>query len=79
MWFGGFRGVDGSTYYALGRWRGNGVCMAGLGLSGSGVHTRGKGGSSWRRRSPKEEEARGPPLLCVRVWVVAVSPVNPGI
>lgn len=31
---------------------------------GSGVHTRGKGGSSWRRRSPNEEEARGPLVLC---------------
>lgn len=31
---------------------------------GSGVHTRGTGGSSWRRRSPNEEEARGRPALC---------------
>lgn len=38
--------------------RGGEVCTAGLGLWGSGVHTRGKGGRSWRRRSPKEEEAR---------------------
>ena len=34
---------------------------------GSGVHTGGKGGSSWRRRSSKEEEARGLLTLCTGV------------
>lgn len=44
---------------------------------GSGVHTRGKGGSSWRRRSPKGEEAREPLTLCTGVG--SVSQLNWGI
>lgn len=43
---------------------------------GSGVHTRGKGGRSWRRRSPKEEEAREPLTLCTGVG--SVRQVNAG-
>lgn len=65
MWFGGFRGVDGSTCYALGRWRGNGVCMAGPGLSGKWCPHQRK-----RRKQLEEEEPkrgrgqRAAPAVC---------------
>lgn len=53
-------------------WTGGGAVKSawqGWASRGSGVHTGGKGGSSWRRRSPKEEEARGLLLFCAGVGV----------